>query len=33
MGQPDQIEDLGTTQIPFDLFMQHLGELSQTTFQ
>ena len=33
MGQPNQIEDLGTTQIPFDLFMQHLQELAQTTFQ
>ena len=33
MGQPDLVEDLGNTQIPFELFMEYLQEQAQTTFQ
>ncbi|GFO04318.1 desumoylating isopeptidase 1 [Plakobranchus ocellatus] len=33
LGQPNQKIDLGTTEIPFDLFMQYLEELSETSFK
>ncbi|GFR74745.1 desumoylating isopeptidase 1 [Elysia marginata] len=33
MGQPHQVEDLGTTEIPFDVFMEYLEELSRTSFK
>ncbi len=33
MGQPDQVENLGNTQIPFDVFMQYLQEQAQSDFQ
>ncbi|WAQ96638.1 DESI1-like protein [Mya arenaria] len=33
MGQPDTIKSLGKTQIPYDMFMEYLADLSQSTFR
>lgn len=33
LGQPDSIVDLGHTQIPHDVFLGHLYDLSQSTFR
>uniref|UniRef100_A0A0B7AU60 PPPDE domain-containing protein n=1 Tax=Arion vulgaris TaxID=1028688 RepID=A0A0B7AU60_9EUPU len=33
LGQPTQIVDLGKTEIPFDVFMEFLQELSDTTYR
>ncbi|CAH1794828.1 unnamed protein product [Owenia fusiformis] len=33
LGPPDTIDDLGSTQIPLEMFMEYLHELSQTTFR
>lgn len=33
LGQPDQTVDLGRTEIPFDMFMDFLHELSTSTFR
>ncbi|OPL20552.1 hypothetical protein AM593_08956, partial [Mytilus galloprovincialis] len=33
LGQPDQIEHLGTTQIPKEMFHNYLLELGQSTFR
>ncbi|KAJ8318928.1 hypothetical protein KUTeg_004019 [Tegillarca granosa] len=32
LGQPDEICNLGNTQIPFDVFMNYLSDLSHTSF-
>ena len=33
MGQPLEKKDLGFTEIPFDVFMDHLEELSKTSYR
>ncbi|XP_067930326.1 uncharacterized protein [Watersipora subatra] len=33
LGQPDSKVNLGTTEIPYDIFHEHLRELSQTSFR
>lgn len=33
LGQPSEIVDLGKTEIPFDVFMDFLHELSDTTYK
>ncbi|BFZ17721.1 hypothetical protein BsWGS_20760 [Bradybaena similaris] len=33
LGQPSEIVDLGKTEIPFDVFMDFLHELSETTYK
>ncbi len=33
LGQPDRIEDLGTTQIPQDVFMDYLHEQSNSCYR
>jgi len=33
MGNPDQIVDLGYTEIPFEIFWEHLRKLAVTTYR
>ena len=33
LGQPLEKKDLGHTEIPFDVFMDHLEELSRTSYR
>mgnify|MGYP000520313172 CR=1 FL=1 len=33
LGQPDSIVDLGNTQIPYEVFLGYLNDLSQSSFR